>query len=41
MSRTTYVWNGKKMVLKKDVPRVSAGPSIIGDIQDVRSMLDG
>ncbi len=41
MSRITLVWNGKKMVPKSEVRRVSAGPSIIGDIQDTRSMLDG
>ncbi len=29
------------MVSKSEVRRVSAGPSIIGDIQDTRSMLDG
>ena len=43
MSRITLVWDRKtrKMILKSEARRVSAGPSIIGDIQDVRSMLDG
>ncbi len=41
MSRITLVWNGKKMVLKKEPRRVQAGPSVIGDIQDVHSLLDG
>ena len=41
MSRTTYVWDGKKMVPKSKAARVSSGPFVIGDIQDVRSVLDG
>lgn len=43
MSRTTYIWDRetRKMVPKSETPPVSAGPSVIGDIQDVRSVLDG
>ena len=41
MSRITLVWDGKKCVPKSEVRRVSAGPSIIDDIQDVRSLVDG
>ena len=43
MSRITLVWdhNLGKAVIKTKMPHVSAGPSIIGDIQDVRSLLDG
>ena len=43
MSRITMVYDRttRKMVVKKEVRRKQAGPSIIGDIQDVRSMLDG
>ena len=43
MARVTLVWDKTKgkMVLKHEVPRVSAGPSVIGDIQDVHSLVDG
>lgn len=43
MSRITMVYDRttRKMVVKGKVRRKQAGPSIIGDIQDVRSMLDG
>ena len=42
MARVTLVWDKTKgkMVLKHEVPRVSAGPSVIGDIQDVHSLVD-
>ena len=43
MSRITLVYDHKKKkcVLKSEARRVSAGPSVIGDIQDVHSLLDG
>ena len=43
MSRITLVYDHDtgKMVPKTEALRKAAGPSVIGDIQDVRSMLDG
>lgn len=39
MSRITLVYDHekKKCVPKSEAPRVQAGPSVIGDIQEVRS----
>ena len=41
MSRITLVWDGQKCVPKTAAPLTPTGPSIIGDIQDVRSTIDG
>ena len=43
MSRKTFVYDhaAGKVVRKDTVSRASAAPSVIGDIQDVRSAIDG
>jgi len=41
MARKTYVWDGKKMVPKPEASYVPSGPSVIGDIGEVVSAING